>query len=197
MTRVVQVEDDGERQRIDRLLRALITEPSGAPMLPRADEVAAGFDSLVLGAYQGDVLVGGLWGGDPYTEPLIDPSIAAWPPASQRLLVSSFVMLHHVAVGEAHRRGGVARQMVGQLVAWAKGRGRVAVYGVIDPAAAGFYEAAGFKVAGREDAIFLRVGLQTFYFPMLGESRWFAKDLVGGLGLRGGVRFGPPPAGLG
>ncbi|MDQ1539083.1 MAG: Acetyltransferase domain [Actinomycetota bacterium] len=187
--------DEAERQSINRFLRALIAEPSGAPMLSAGQERQARVDSLVLGAYEEHRMVGGLWAGDPYTEFMIDPSMATWPREQQALLVTHFTMLHHVAVDEAHRGQGIGRRLLAELLAYAKARAKVAVYGVADPASVDFYRAAGFNVAGTDETIYLSVGSQTFFFPMKGgRHRWFACSW-GGAFARGGASFGPPPAG--
>ena len=188
------VTDEAERQRTDQFLRSLIAGPSGAPMLPAQQERQAGVDSLVLGAYDRDRLVGALWGGDPYTEFLLDPSMAAWPRQEQTLLVTNFLMLHHVAVVDTYRGQGIGRHLLKELIRYAKARRKIAVYGVADPTSRGFYQAAGFEVAGAQEAIYLSVWpSHTFQFPMEGDHRWFAHT-CGGVFARGRAHFAPPTA---
>ena len=56
-----------------------------------------------------------------------------------------------------------------------------------------FYRAAGFDVAGIEEAINLSVRSFTCHFPMVGRHRWFAYN-CGGIFAPGRTFFGPPAA---
>lgn len=86
--------------------------------------------------------------------------------------VAGVVELESVAVSGAARRGGLGRQLVGALVAWARGLRAVAVELEVrasNGGAIGFYEALGFAVQGRrpryysdpvEDAVLMRLELE-------------------------------------
>lgn len=78
VSRVLRSEED--RSEVDRLLRVLIDEPGQVPMLPGSWESQRDLSSLVIGAYAGQNLIGGLWAGDPYTEFIHDPHSPLFPP---------------------------------------------------------------------------------------------------------------------
>lgn len=100
-------------------------------------------------------------------------------PENRAAALKDFVMLYSIAVAKEHRGTGLGAKLLTHVEEQALASGHQIIYGVCEPDAKGFYERNGYSIGALNEPLTLQWGSRKAQFPMLGQARWFWKDLAG------------------
>ncbi|MFF1831173.1 GNAT family N-acetyltransferase [Paenarthrobacter sp. NPDC058040] len=165
---------DAERSEIEAFFTSHIHVVNRFPLMARAIDPLKGFPSYILTARDAGGLVGAIHAGAAAEQ--IWAYVSHGLPASEASQgIRDHAMIYSLAVRDDCRRQGIARALVGELLAQLHGFKRL--YGVTEPDSASFYQACGFSVLPPGVEIQLMIGRAQVNIPLAGKGSWFSRAL--------------------